>query len=238
MRDLDLQATWTNVSSCTATPQEEQLWQIILKSMQKCRSCLAQTSSIYDHSIIWPSSVTLVLNLSEQMFQMALLVVKANKSVKLFWNPCINVGVMARTSSFYDHFIIWPSSVTLTFNQPEKYFKYHSSSSRTSYGSDKSIRMHHACTQEARTNAGTYTIKNCNSYVSLNASRLYKKESSLKGKNLLYLEQILYYEMTTIYMRSTNETDRVALPESVPIHLMIVTDITFTKQQTCIMSFE
>ena len=63
-------------------------------------------------------------------------------------------------------------------------------------------------------------------------------ESSLKGKNLLYLEQILYYEMTTIYMRSNNETDRVALPESVPIHLMIVTDITFTKQQTCIMSFE
>ena len=127
--------------------------------------------------------------------------------------------------------------MTLTFNQPEKYFKYHSSSSRTSYGSDKSIRMHPACTQ-ARTNAGTYTIKNCNSYVSLNASRLYKKESSLKGKNLLYLEQILYYEMTTICMRSTNETDRVALPESVPIHLMIVTDITFTKQQTCIMSFE
>ena len=75
-------------------------------------------------------------------------------------------------------------------------------------------------------------------YVSLNASRLFKKESSLKGKNLLYLEQILYYEMTTIYMRSNNETDRVALPESVPIHLMIVTDITFTKQQTCIMSFE
>ena len=63
-------------------------------------------------------------------------------------------------------------------------------------------------------------------------------ESSLKGKNLLYLEQILYYEMTTIYMRSNNETDRVALPESVPIHLMIVTDITFTKQQTCIMSFD
>ena len=79
--------------------------------------------------------------------------------------------------------------------------------------------MHHTCTQ-ARTNAGTYTIKNYNSYVSLNASRLYKKESSLKGKNLLYLEQILYYEMTTIYMRSNNETDRVALPESVPIHLM------------------
>ena len=60
-----------------------------------------------------------------------------------------------------------------------------------SYGPDKSILMHQACTQ-ARTNAGTYTIKNCNSYVSLNASSLYKKESSLKGKNLLHLEQIFY----------------------------------------------
>ena len=39
-------------------------------------------------------------------------------------------------------------------------------------------------------------------------------------------------------MRINNETDRVALPESVPIHRMIVMDITFTKQQTCIMSFE
>ena len=38
-------------------------------------------------------------------------------------------------------------------------------------------------------------------------------------------------------MRSNNETDGVALPESVPIHLMIVTDITFTKQQTCIMPY-
>ena len=148
---------------------------------------------------IWSSSVTLVLNLSEQMFQMALLVVKANKSVKLFWNPCINVGVMARTSSFYDHFIICPSSVTLTFNQPEKYFKYHSSSSRTSYGSDKSIRMHHACTL-ARTNAGTYTIKNCNSYVSLKCKQALqkgifskRKESALLGaKSLLWDDHNLY----------------------------------------------
>ena len=36
--DLDLQPTWTNVSNGTATPQREQLCQIILKSMHKCRS--------------------------------------------------------------------------------------------------------------------------------------------------------------------------------------------------------
>ena len=36
--DLDLQPTWTNVSNGTVTHQEEQLCQIILKSMHQCRS--------------------------------------------------------------------------------------------------------------------------------------------------------------------------------------------------------
>ena len=36
--DLDLQPTWTNVSNDTSTRQEEQLCQIFLKSMHKCRS--------------------------------------------------------------------------------------------------------------------------------------------------------------------------------------------------------
>ena len=68
-----------------------------------------------DHFIVWPSSVTLTVNLPEQMFQM-------NNYAKLFWNPCINVQVMAKISSIYYHFIIWPSSVTLTFNLPEPMF--------------------------------------------------------------------------------------------------------------------
>ena len=78
---------------------------------------MASASSIYEYFIIWLSSVTLTFNLPEQM---ALLLVKDNNCAKLFWNPCINVEVMARTSSFYDHFIIWPSCVTLTFNLPEQ----------------------------------------------------------------------------------------------------------------------
>ena len=41
----------------------------------------------------------------------------------IIWNPCINVQVMARTSSTYEHFITWPSSVTLTFNLPEQMFQ-------------------------------------------------------------------------------------------------------------------
>ena len=31
-----------------------------------------------------------------------------NTCARLFWNPCLNVEVMARTCSIYDHFIIWP----------------------------------------------------------------------------------------------------------------------------------
>ena len=77
---------------------------------------MAQTSSNYDHFIIWPSSVTLTFNLPEQMSQM-------NKCAKVFWNPYINVDVMARTGSIYDYFIIWLSSVTLFFNLPEKMFQ-------------------------------------------------------------------------------------------------------------------
>ena len=36
-----------------------------------------------------------------------------------FLNPCINVQVMARTSSIYDHFDLYLTPVTLTFNLPK-----------------------------------------------------------------------------------------------------------------------
>ena len=97
------------------------LCQIILKSMHNIK-VMAQTSSIYDHFIIWSSSVTLTFNIPEQMFQKTLLLLKENNCAKLFWNPCINIEVMAWTSSIYDHFIIWPLSLTLTFNIPEQMF--------------------------------------------------------------------------------------------------------------------
>ena len=95
--DLDLHSTWPNFSNGTATPHEEQLCQIILKSMHKCTS-YGPDSSIYNHFIIWPSSVTLIFNLPEQMFQMAFLLLKENNCAKLFWNPCINVEVTAWTN--------------------------------------------------------------------------------------------------------------------------------------------
>ena len=48
----------------------EQLCQIILKSMHKYVQVMSSPSSIYDHYIFWPSIVTLTFNLPEQMFQM------------------------------------------------------------------------------------------------------------------------------------------------------------------------
>ena len=83
---------------------------------------MAWKSSIYDHFIIWPSSVTLTLNLPEQMFQMPLLLVKGNNCAILLRNPCMN-ECMAWTSSIYDHFIIWYSSVSLTFNLAKNMFQ-------------------------------------------------------------------------------------------------------------------
>ena len=57
-----------------------------------------------------------------QMFQMALLLFKKHKCAKLFWNTCLNTEEIAKTSSVYDHFIICPSSVSLTFNLPKQVF--------------------------------------------------------------------------------------------------------------------
>ena len=84
---------------------------------------MAQTSSIYDHFDLYLISVTLTFNLPEKIFQMALLLLKGNNCTKLFLNPCINVQVMARTSSIYDHFDLYLTPVTLTFNLPKKMFQ-------------------------------------------------------------------------------------------------------------------
>ena len=43
----------------------------------------------------------------EQMFPMALLLFKENTCAKLFWNPCIYVGVMAQKTHLCD-FQVWP----------------------------------------------------------------------------------------------------------------------------------
>ena len=40
-----------------------------------------------------------------------------------FLNPCINVQVMVRRSSKYDHFDLYLTTVAMTFKLPEKRFQ-------------------------------------------------------------------------------------------------------------------
>ena len=67
--------------------------------------------------------LTLTFNLTEQIFQMALLLLKENNCAKLFRNRCIHVQDIVQRNSIYDHLINWLSSVTLTCNQPEQMFQ-------------------------------------------------------------------------------------------------------------------
>ena len=92
---------------------------------------MARTSSIYDHFDLYLTPMTLTFNLRGKTFQMALFHPEDNNCAKLFWNPCINVQVMARTSSIYDYFDIYLTSVTLTFNLREKMFQMALLPSRT-----------------------------------------------------------------------------------------------------------
>ena len=71
---------------------------------------------------LWPF-YHLTFNLREQMFQIALLLLEDNNCAKLFWNPCTNVPVMARTSSIYYHFDLYLTPMNFTFNLPEKIFQ-------------------------------------------------------------------------------------------------------------------
>ena len=64
--DLELQPTQAKVSNDTTTPQGENLCQTILKSIHKCRS-YGLDKRMYDHFIIWPSSVTLTFNLPKKV---------------------------------------------------------------------------------------------------------------------------------------------------------------------------
>ena len=92
--DLD-QPTRTNNSNRTTSSRRATVpnyWNPCINVEVMVRTC-----SIYDHFIIWPSSVTLTFNLPKQMFQMALVLVKENNCTK-FWNPCMNVQVMATTN--------------------------------------------------------------------------------------------------------------------------------------------
>ena len=75
--------------------------------------------------LFWPlfDPCDLDLQLTWKMFQMALLLLEGNNFAKLLWNSYINVQVMVRASLIYDHFDLYLTPVTLTFNLPEKMFQ-------------------------------------------------------------------------------------------------------------------
>ena len=119
--DLDLQPTWTMFQMALLLHNKDNC-AIYLKSMHKCRShgpafnCVLDPQPIWTN--VWNGTFThqgeQLCQIPEQMFQMALLLIGEQLS-QFFFNPCINVEVMARTSSIYSHFIIWPSSALLLF---------------------------------------------------------------------------------------------------------------------------
>ena len=116
---------------------------------------MARTSSIYEYFDIYLTPMTLTFNLYK-MFQMALFLLEGNNCAKLFGNPCINVQVMARTSSIYDHFDLYLTPVTLIFNLFKKCFKWHFSfsSSRGRQLCKIILKfMLHKCTSYGRTSS-------------------------------------------------------------------------------------
>ena len=60
---------------------------------------MAWTSSIYDHFIIC-LQVTLTFKVCEQMFQIALQLIKENNCAKLFRIPCINYKLQSEQALF------------------------------------------------------------------------------------------------------------------------------------------
>ena len=86
---------------------------------------MSLTSSIYDHFDLYLTfKCDLDLQSTYTDVWMALLLLEDNNCAKLFWNPCINVPVMAQTSSIYDHFDLYLTPMTLTFNLREKNNSY------------------------------------------------------------------------------------------------------------------
>ena len=94
---------------------------LFLKSMHKCTSHGPVKLNIWP---FWPSFHLCDIDLQptwKKMFQMAHLLLKCNNCAELFWNPCINVQVMLRTSSIhvFENFEFYLTPETLTFNLPK-----------------------------------------------------------------------------------------------------------------------
>ena len=147
--------------------------------MHKCRS-YCPTSSIYDHLSHLTFKCDLNLQPTRTIIQMDLLIL-TNNCAKSFRNSCINVQVMARASSIYDHLNhltfkfhldLQPNWTNVSFgtSTTQGQIILKSMCKCTSYGPDK-LGWVHTCTRHAHTpnwSCNTYM------YVSLTATGLDK----------------------------------------------------------------
>ena len=114
---------WVRCPTDCATRPGDQVWPWPSTYLNKCFKChcyssrrttvpnyfetnaevMAPTNSIYDHFLIWPSSVTLTFNLSEQMFQITLLLLQEKQLC------CIIFKSMHKCKSYgRDKLNLWP----------------------------------------------------------------------------------------------------------------------------------
>ena len=93
---------------------------------------MVRTSSIYDHFDLYLTSVTLTFNPPEMNVSNGTSPPRGQQLCKIILKPCINAQVMLRRSSIhvFDHFDLYLTPVTLTFNLSKIIFKWHVSSSR------------------------------------------------------------------------------------------------------------
>ena len=84
---------------------------------------MALTSSIYDHFDLYLTPMTLTFNLPEKNVSNGTSPPRGQQLCKIIlksMHKYINIQVMALTSSIHDHFDLYLTPVTLTFNLPEK----------------------------------------------------------------------------------------------------------------------
>ena len=105
--DLDYPLTW-NVSN-------EQLCQIILKSMHKYKSYSLDNLNLWPfYHLIFKCDLDLLPTWS---------IVSNEPLCRIILKSMQNCRSYGLYNLHYGHFIIWPSSVTLTFNLPEQMFQ-------------------------------------------------------------------------------------------------------------------
>ena len=200
--DLELQPSWTNVSNGTATPREEQLSQIILKSMHKCRSYSPDKLILLpfyhltfkcdlDIQPIWTNvSKGTATPQGEQLSQIILK--SMHKCRRYGWDK-LNICDLQVWH--------WPSTYI-------KCFKWHFSAARRqlcqiilksmhkcrSYGLDKSGLMQHARTYARTPN------KNCNSYALLYCKWARQKLYVVEHLNTSYFFNLIIWEKEVLSM--------------------------------------